>query len=148
MYQPYGPIDLFAESTGCVTLFVRWIEDYPLPDGLKIPLHVGSYDGKRDLDNHLRLFEGAIRMQKWVMPVACHMFTYTLKDSARIWWNGSLVEFLSTHLPNTYKGLMKKTYTLFEAKEMATNGALNDNKEGFDKFKKSFSWDSKGKKRN
>nr|GEY32372.1 hypothetical protein [Tanacetum cinerariifolium] len=27
-------------------------------------------------------------MQKWVMPVACHMFTYTLRDSARIWWNG------------------------------------------------------------
>ena len=27
-------------------------------------------------------------MQKWAMPVACHMFTYTLRDSARIWWNG------------------------------------------------------------
>ncbi|GJV29566.1 hypothetical protein Tco_1386014 [Tanacetum coccineum] len=49
-------------------------------------------------------------------------FVYGLKTR-------SLVEFLSTDLPNTYKGLMEKTYTLFEAKEMATYGALNDNKE-------------------
>ncbi|GJY40851.1 hypothetical protein Tco_0428121 [Tanacetum coccineum] len=58
--------------------------DYPLPDGQKMPSHIGSYDGKGDLDNFLHLFEGATRMQKWLMPVACHMFTYTLKDYARI----------------------------------------------------------------
>ncbi|GJU51990.1 reverse transcriptase domain-containing protein [Tanacetum coccineum] len=52
-----------------------------------MPSHFGSYDGKGDPDNFLHLLEGAIRMQKWLMPVACHMFTYTLKDSARIWWN-------------------------------------------------------------
>ncbi|GKB05316.1 reverse transcriptase domain-containing protein [Tanacetum coccineum] len=82
---------------GSVTPFVRWIEDYPLPDGLKMPSHIGSYDGKGDPDNFLHLFEGAIRMQKWLMPVACHMFTYTLKDSARIWWNsqkaGSILDY-------------------------------------------------------
>ncbi|GJW54396.1 hypothetical protein Tco_0098481 [Tanacetum coccineum] len=81
IYPSYGPTGLFANSTGCVTLFVRWIEDNPLPDGLKMPSHVGSYDGKGDPDNYLHLFEGAIRMQKWAMPVAYHMFTYTLKDS-------------------------------------------------------------------
>ncbi|GJR27521.1 reverse transcriptase domain-containing protein [Tanacetum coccineum] len=36
-------------------------------------------------------------MQKWLMAVACHMFTYTLKDSARIWWNshktGSILNY-------------------------------------------------------
>ncbi|GJZ59496.1 uncharacterized mitochondrial protein-like protein [Tanacetum coccineum] len=36
-------------------------------------------------------------MKKWLMPVACHMFTYTLKDSARIWWNsqkaGSILNY-------------------------------------------------------
>ncbi|GJX31949.1 reverse transcriptase domain-containing protein [Tanacetum coccineum] len=50
-----------------------------------------------DPDNFLHLFEGAIRMQKWLMPVACHTFTYTLKDSARIWWNsqkmGSILSY-------------------------------------------------------
>ncbi|GJR24841.1 hypothetical protein Tco_0973368 [Tanacetum coccineum] len=72
------------DSTGCVTPFVHWIKDYPLPYGLKMPSHVGSYIGKRDADNYLHLFEGAIRMQKWAMPVACPMFTYTLKDSTWI----------------------------------------------------------------
>ncbi|GKA18803.1 hypothetical protein Tco_0698718 [Tanacetum coccineum] len=87
----------FADSAGSVTPFVRWIEDYPLPDGLKMPSHIGSYDGKGDPNNFLHLFEGAIRMQKWLMLVACHMFTYTLKDSARIWWNsqktGSILNY-------------------------------------------------------
>ncbi|GJU26261.1 reverse transcriptase domain-containing protein [Tanacetum coccineum] len=91
------PNGLFVDPTRSVTPFVRWIEDYPLPDGLKMPSHVGSYDGKGDPDNFLHLFEGAIRMQKWLMPVACHMFTYTLKDSARIWWNsqkaGSILNY-------------------------------------------------------
>ncbi|GJU98780.1 reverse transcriptase domain-containing protein [Tanacetum coccineum] len=48
-------------------------------------------DSVGDPDNFLHLFEGAIRMQKWLMPIACHMFTYTLKDSARIWWNSQKI---------------------------------------------------------
>ncbi|GJX77665.1 hypothetical protein Tco_0324476 [Tanacetum coccineum] len=61
----------------------------------------------------------------------------------------SLVEFLSTDLPTTYKGLMEKNYNWIEAKEVATNGAPNDHKEGFDRFNKGVSWDnSKGKKKN
>ncbi|GJS98563.1 reverse transcriptase domain-containing protein [Tanacetum coccineum] len=82
-----NPTGSFANSTGSVTPFVRWIDDYPFPNGLKMPSHISSYDGKGDPDNFLHLFEGAIRMQKWLMPGACHMFIYTLKDSARIWWN-------------------------------------------------------------
>ncbi|GKC31818.1 reverse transcriptase domain-containing protein [Tanacetum coccineum] len=88
---------LFPNPLGSVTPFVCWIEDYPLLDRLKIPSHIGSYEGKGDPDNFLHLFEGAIRMQKWLMPIACHMFTYTLKDSARIWWNsqkaGSILDY-------------------------------------------------------
>ncbi|GKB64356.1 hypothetical protein Tco_0920542 [Tanacetum coccineum] len=167
------------------------IEDYPLPYGLKMPSHVGSYDRKGDLDNYLHLFEGAIHMQKWLMPLACHMFTYTLKDSARIWWNSqkvgriinykdlkakfrytddtlqilglheehrisgfvhglrtiSLVEFLSTYLLTTYKGLMEKTYTWNKARKVAINETPNDHQESFDRFKKNYSWDNnKGKK--
>ncbi|GJV13601.1 hypothetical protein Tco_1355142 [Tanacetum coccineum] len=88
IYPNLAPNGLFTDYTGCVTPFVYWIEGYPLLDGLKMPLYVGSYDRKGDPDNFLHLFEGAIRMQKWAMLVACHMFAYTLKDSAQIWWNG------------------------------------------------------------
>ncbi|GJY96864.1 reverse transcriptase domain-containing protein [Tanacetum coccineum] len=215
-YANLNPTGLFPNPLGSVTPFVRWIEDYPLPDGLKMPSHIGSYDGKGDPDNFLHLFEGAIRMQKWLMSVACHMFAYTLKDSARIWWNSqktgsildyedlkakfrshfskqkkftkthlvvhnikqkenestrafitrytndtlqilglhedqqisgfihglrtrSLVEHLSTDLPLTYKGLMKKTYTWVEAREVTTHDASNDRRDSFERPKKS-SW--------
>ncbi|GKE35857.1 hypothetical protein Tco_1455179 [Tanacetum coccineum] len=189
-----NPIGSFTDSTGSVIPFVRWIEDYPLPDGLKMPSHIGSYDGKGDPDNFLHLFEGAIHMQKWLMPIACHMFTYTLKDSARICrqnkftkthlavhnikqrkgestrafitrytddtlqilglheeqrissfvhglWMRNLVEHLSTYLPCTYKGLMEKTYTWIEAREVATNRTPNDRRENFKRSRKSF-WDN------
>ncbi|GJX26669.1 hypothetical protein Tco_0232965 [Tanacetum coccineum] len=112
------------------------IEDYPLPNGLKMPSHIGSYDGKGDPENFLHLFEGAIRMQKWLMPVSCHMFTYTLKDSARIWWNSQKAD-----LQLTYKGLMEKTYTWVEAREVATNGVSNDRRDSFERPKKS-SWNN------
>ncbi|GJY62638.1 reverse transcriptase domain-containing protein [Tanacetum coccineum] len=112
IYPNYGPTGLFADSTGYVTPFVHWIKDYSLLDRLKMPSHVGSYDGKGP-DNYLHLFKGAI------------------------------------HFPTTYKGLMEKTYTLIEGKEVATNGAPNDHKDGFDRFNKGFSWDNnKGKKKN
>nr|GEW40175.1 hypothetical protein [Tanacetum cinerariifolium] len=51
----------------------------------------------------------------------------------------SLVEHLSMDIP--YKGLMDKTYTWIEAREVATNEALNDQKENFERLKKS-SWDN------
>ncbi|GKE03265.1 hypothetical protein Tco_1395283 [Tanacetum coccineum] len=179
---------------GSVTSFVYLIKDYPLPNGLKMPSYVGSYDGKGDPDNFLHLFKGTIRMQKWLMHVSCHMFTYTLKDSARIcqqkrftkthlafhsikqregesvrafatrytddtlqilglhedqrifgFVHGlkarNLVEHLSIDLPSTYNGLMEKTYTWIEAIEVATNGAMNDRRDNFERSKKP-SWDN------
>nr|GEV16608.1 hypothetical protein [Tanacetum cinerariifolium]GEV81921.1 hypothetical protein [Tanacetum cinerariifolium] len=63
-YANPNSTDLFPNPLGLLTPCVCWIEDYPLPDGLKMPFHIGSYDGKGDPDNFLHLFEGAIRMQK------------------------------------------------------------------------------------
>nr|GEW01915.1 hypothetical protein [Tanacetum cinerariifolium] len=215
------------EPTRAATLPLRVasprIQDYPLPDGLKMPSHIGSYDGKEDPDDFLNLFEGAIQMKKWLMLVACHMFTYTLKDSAKIWWNtqkagsildyedlkekfqshfsqqkkftkthlavhnikqredestrsfitrytddtlqilglnkeqrisgfvhglrtSSLVKHISTDLPSTYKGLMEKTYTWVEAREVATNGASRDQRDSFERSKKSFKDNNRGQK--
>nr|GFA43765.1 hypothetical protein [Tanacetum cinerariifolium] len=53
----------------------------------------------------------------------------------------NLVEHLSTDLPSTYKGLMEKTYTWIEAREVATNGALNDRRDNFERSRKS-SWNN------
>ncbi|GJR65126.1 reverse transcriptase domain-containing protein [Tanacetum coccineum] len=51
----------------------------------------------------------------------------------------SLVEHLSTDLPSTYKGLMEKTHTWLEAREVATNGISNNQRDDFKRSKK-FSW--------
>jgi hypothetical protein len=51
--------------------------------------------------------------------------------------NRHLVEFLSTDLPVTYKGVMERTYTWVEAKEVSTNGASVES----NKMEKHSSWD-------
>ncbi|GJV60259.1 reverse transcriptase domain-containing protein [Tanacetum coccineum] len=92
-YPNPGSAGLFADLTGCVTPFVCWIENYPLPDSLKMSSHVGSYNEKGDPDNYLHIFEGAI------------------------------------------------------PREVATNGAPNDRREGFNRSRKNPSWDNnKGQK--
>ncbi|GJU15800.1 hypothetical protein Tco_1143766 [Tanacetum coccineum] len=126
---------------GSVTPFVRWIEDYPLPDGLKMPSHIGSYDGKGDPDNFLYLFEGAIRMQKWLMLIMGLHEEQRISGFDHGLRTRSLVEHLSTDLPSTYKGLTEKTYTWVEAREVATNGASSDQRDSFERSKKS-SWDN------
>ncbi|GJX25937.1 reverse transcriptase domain-containing protein [Tanacetum coccineum] len=90
-----------APSSSSATFFVRWIKDYPLPDCLKMPTHIGSVHGLK---------------------------------------TRSLVEFLSTNLPTTYKAPMEKTYTWREAKEVVTNGAVVEYREGFDRPVRNTSW--------
>ncbi|GJT33611.1 hypothetical protein Tco_0924030 [Tanacetum coccineum] len=149
------------------------MEDYPLPDGLKMPSHVGSYDEKGDSKNYLNLFEGAIRsilnyedlkakfwshFSQQKKFTKTHLAVYNIKkkegESTRAFVRfvhglktRSLMEFLSTDLPTTYKGLMEITYTWIKAREVATNKTMNDHRESFDRFKKKSSWDNnKGKK--
>ncbi|GKE08603.1 hypothetical protein Tco_1412154 [Tanacetum coccineum] len=155
IYPTYVPAGLFADSTGCVTLFVRWIEDCPLTDRLKMPSHTGSYDGKRDPNNYLHIFEGAIRsivncedlkekfrsyFSQQKIFIKTHLAVHNIKqrdgESTRAFVTRytndtlqilglhedqrisgfvhglktrSLVEFLFTDLPTTYKGPMEKT---------------------------------------
>ncbi|GKF29903.1 hypothetical protein Tco_0096245, partial [Tanacetum coccineum] len=162
---------LFADPTGPVTSFVHWIKDYPLPNGLEMPSHVVSYDGKGDLDNFLYLFKGVISHAK--MANACvlskiHNIKQRKDESVRAFATRyiddtlqilglyedqrisgfvhglrtrNLVEDLSTDLSSTYKGLMETTCTWIEAREVATNGAPNDRRDKFERSRKS-SWDN------
>ncbi|GJT06629.1 hypothetical protein Tco_0841091 [Tanacetum coccineum] len=116
---------------------LRLIEDYPLPDGLKMPSYVGSYDGKGDPNNFLHLFKGAIRMQKCkrCLQRRTWQFIASNKEKARV------SELSPLDLPFTYKGLMEKTYTWIKAIEVAINEAPNDQRDNFKRSKKSH-WDS------
>nr|GEY39815.1 hypothetical protein [Tanacetum cinerariifolium] len=121
-----------------------------------MPSHDGSYDEEGDPDNFLHLFEGSIRMQNGQCPqqkkftkthLAVHIIKQKEGESTRAFVT-SLVEFLSIDLPTSYKGLMEKTYTWIEAKEVTTNGTLNDRRENSNRFKRDSSWDNNRGKRN
>ncbi|GJT99769.1 reverse transcriptase domain-containing protein [Tanacetum coccineum] len=122
------------------------------PRWTEMPSHIGSYDGKGDPDNFLHLFEGAIRMQK--CQKAGSILDYEdLKAKFRSHFSQQK-KFIKTHLavhnikqrenenlPLTYKGLMEKTYTWVEAREVATNGVSSNRRDSFERPKKS-SWDN------
>ncbi|GKC44629.1 hypothetical protein Tco_1062351 [Tanacetum coccineum] len=81
---PGPPRGRYGYDEESPSLLTRWIKEFKFPDGLKVLPHVGYYDGKGDPYNFIHVFEGAMRMEKWVMPVTCHMFIYILKDAARV----------------------------------------------------------------
>nr|GFA26576.1 putative reverse transcriptase domain-containing protein [Tanacetum cinerariifolium] len=103
--------------------------------GLKVPPHVGYYEGKGDPDNFIHVFEGAIRMKKWAIPVTCHMFIYILKDTTRVWWNG---------LPNgavkIYEDIKRRFQTYFKQhkKQNKTHMDINDIKRREDESVRAF----------
>ncbi|GJW91109.1 hypothetical protein Tco_0168662 [Tanacetum coccineum] len=58
----------------------------------------------------------------------------------------NLVEHLFIDLSSTYKGLMEKTYTWIEAREVATNEAPNDRRDNFKRSWKSSEDNGRGQK--
>ncbi|XP_035838606.1 uncharacterized protein LOC118486337 [Helianthus annuus] len=52
-----------------------------------MPAHIRTYDGTEDPEDHLQIFTGAARIEKWSNVECCLMFMQTLVGSARIWFN-------------------------------------------------------------
>ncbi|XP_022040562.1 uncharacterized protein LOC110943114 [Helianthus annuus] len=52
-----------------------------------MPSHIKTYDGTEDPEDHLQIFTGAARIDKWSNAECCRMFMQTLVGSARIWFN-------------------------------------------------------------
>ncbi|GJV19793.1 reverse transcriptase domain-containing protein [Tanacetum coccineum] len=112
----------YENDADSFSLLTRWIEEFQFLDGLKVPPHVGYYDWKQDPDNFIHVFEGAMRMEKWAMPVTCYMFVYILKDVARVWWNS-----LPKRVVTSYEDLNKRFRTHFkqQKKHTKTHLAIN-----------------------
>ncbi|GJW34224.1 reverse transcriptase domain-containing protein [Tanacetum coccineum] len=66
--------------------FTPRIRHFSLP-GTRMPSHVKTYDGSRDPEDHLKLFQSAIKTEGWAMPTWCHMFNSTLTGNARVWFD-------------------------------------------------------------
>ncbi|GJR12926.1 reverse transcriptase domain-containing protein [Tanacetum coccineum] len=51
------------------------------------PIHVKTYNGSEDPEDHLKIFQAAAKTERWAMPTWCHMFNSTLTGNARVWFD-------------------------------------------------------------
>nr|GEX78837.1 reverse transcriptase domain-containing protein [Tanacetum cinerariifolium] len=52
-----------------------------------MPSNIKTYNGSRDLEDHLKIFEAAAKVERWEMSTWCHIFNSTLTKSARVWFD-------------------------------------------------------------
>ncbi|GKA96656.1 reverse transcriptase domain-containing protein [Tanacetum coccineum] len=53
----------------------------------RMPSNVKTYDESGDPKDHLKLFQSAAKIERWAMPMWCHMFNSTLTGNARVWFD-------------------------------------------------------------
>ncbi|GKC06880.1 hypothetical protein Tco_0998490, partial [Tanacetum coccineum] len=53
----------------------------------RMPSHIKTYDRSEDLEDHLKIFQAAAKMERWKMPTWCHMFNSTLTENVRVWFD-------------------------------------------------------------
>nr|GEU39195.1 reverse transcriptase domain-containing protein [Tanacetum cinerariifolium] len=51
----------------------------------RMPNNVKTYDGTGDPEDHVKVFQAAAQVERWVMPTWCHMFNSTLIGAVRVW---------------------------------------------------------------
>ncbi|GJU84146.1 reverse transcriptase domain-containing protein [Tanacetum coccineum] len=57
------------------------------PRKTRMPNNVKTYDGTRDPEDHLKVFQALAQVERWAMPTWCHMFNSTLIGDARVWFD-------------------------------------------------------------
>ncbi|GKC49911.1 reverse transcriptase domain-containing protein [Tanacetum coccineum] len=69
-----------------------------------MPTNVKTYDGTGDPEDHLKFFQTAAKIERWVMPTWCHMFNSTLIGSAKVWFNKLPLESINSYeiLPKAF----------------------------------------------
>ena len=58
-----------------------------MPDGIRVPTNLRTYDGTTDPDDHLTVFMGTMDVHKLPEPAWCRFFHITLCGAARFWYD-------------------------------------------------------------
>nr|GEY62803.1 reverse transcriptase domain-containing protein [Tanacetum cinerariifolium] len=66
----------------------------------RMPNNVKTYDRTGDPEDQVKNFQTAAQVERWAMPIWCHMFNSTLIGGARVWFDE-----LSPESIDSYKGL-------------------------------------------
>nr|GEU29668.1 reverse transcriptase domain-containing protein [Tanacetum cinerariifolium] len=65
-----------------------------------MPNNVKTYDGTRDLEDHVKIFQAAAQVERWAMPTWCHMFNSTIIGTIigadRVWFDELLPESIDS----------------------------------------------------
>ncbi|GKD24105.1 reverse transcriptase domain-containing protein [Tanacetum coccineum] len=67
--------------------FTTRIRDYDMPDGIKVPTNLCTYDGTTDPNDHLTVFMGTMDMYKLLEPAWRRFFHITLCGATRFWYD-------------------------------------------------------------
>ncbi|GKD25998.1 hypothetical protein Tco_1232212 [Tanacetum coccineum] len=72
-----------------------------------MPNNVKTYDESDDLEDHLKIFQAAAKVERSVMPTWCYMFNSTLTGSARVWFDDLPLESIDSY-DDLKKGIPSK----------------------------------------
>ncbi|GKB22476.1 reverse transcriptase domain-containing protein [Tanacetum coccineum] len=65
--------------------FTPRIRNFKSSRKTRMPNNVKTYDGTGDPEDHVKIFQAATQVERWAMPMWCHMFNSTLIGTARVW---------------------------------------------------------------
>ena len=77
------------------SLFTDSVNSFPLSHKFRMP-QINSYDGVKDLLDHLETFKTLMRLQGVANEIMCRAFPMTLKGAARIWFSRLTPNSIST----------------------------------------------------
>ena len=75
--------------------FTAVVNSFPLLHKFRMP-QIDSYDGVKDLLDHLETFKTLMHLQGVVDEIMCKAFPMTLKGAARIWFSRLTPNSIST----------------------------------------------------
>ena len=78
-----NPVDDLVHRTD--SPFTSFINSHPLPHKFKMP-SLDSYDGTRDLCDHIAIFKTTMHLQGVPDEIMCRAFPTTLKGPMRVWF--------------------------------------------------------------
>ncbi|GJS81586.1 reverse transcriptase domain-containing protein [Tanacetum coccineum] len=67
--------------------FSKRIQDYDMPDGIKVLTNLRTYDGTTDPYDHLTVFMWTMDVHKLPEPALCRFFHITLCGATRFWYD-------------------------------------------------------------
>ncbi|XP_065622458.1 uncharacterized protein LOC136064525 [Quercus suber] len=75
--------------------FAAPVNSFPLPHKFHMP-HIDSYNGVKDLLDHLETFMTLMHLQGVANEIMCRAFPTMLKGPARVWFSRLMPNFIST----------------------------------------------------